>query len=189
MNLFVFSRDTYEVDVAPEALMLEPFKEVARKNKNNHNLTKKELAFIYLYADIKSDYMYIVDEEERKNELIKDLKLPSGWDIDPVVKKAIDFYKERSTTVNTTLYLGACKAASDINDYLKNSDKLLKERDKSGKPVVDITKIVMALSKIPEIMKNLNKAHQELIAEKQLLEGRTKGSKTLSMFEDGLEID
>jgi len=188
MNLFEFKRDTYDVEISPEALLLEPFRAIARKNKNKER-TKKELAFIFFYADIKSDYMYITNEEERAEEIRKDLKLPDNWKMNDVIKNAINFYKERSTTINMALYLGACKAATDINNYLKNTDALLNERDKHGKPVVDISKIVNALSKIPEIMKNLNRAHQELITEKQMLEGRTKGSKTLSMFEDGLEID
>jgi len=188
MNLFNFIKDTYEVEVAPEALLLEPFKKLASRHKNPQ-MAKKELAFVYFFADIRSDYMYIVDEEERANELRKDLGLPDTWVIDPVMQKAIDFYRERSTTINSMLYQGACKAASDINEYLKITDELLNERDHNGKPVIDIAKIVSALDKIPTIMENLNKAHQKLIAEQQIIEGRSKGSKQFNMYEDGLDFE
>ena len=38
-------------------------------------------------------------------------------------------------------------------------------------------------------MANLNSAHTELIKEQKITEGRTKGSKTFNIFEDGLGDD
>lgn len=188
MKLFDFDRNTYDVIINPEVLLLEPFAKVVKKNKSKE-MAKKELAFIYFYSDYRSDYMYIVNEEERKKELKKDLKLPDKWDIDPILEEAITFYKERSKTINTILYEDACKAAIDISSYLRKTNELLEERDENGKPIVDITKIVNALGKVPIIMKNLNIAHQELIKEQAITEGRSKGSKQFNMFEDGLEYE
>ncbi len=189
MNLFEFDRDEMSVTYKPELLMLEPFKKVINRNKRNKEMAKKELAFIFFYSDIKSDYMYITNKEDRKKEIKKDLKLPDDWEIDDVIKDAIEFYKERSTTVNTILYRDACKAAQDISTYLSRTNELLEERDDKGRPVFDISKITTSLGKIPDIMGRLNKAYTELIKEQELLEGRSKGSKQFNMFEDGLEYE
>lgn len=188
MKLFEFDKNEYRVVIAPEVLLLEPFSKIVKRNKNK-DFAQKELAFIYFYADYRSDYMYIVDEKERKEEIKKDLKLPEKWDIDKVLESAIIFYKERSKTINAVLYEDACKAAIDISSYLRKTNELLEERDESGKPIVDITKIVNALGKVPIIMKNLNIAHQELIKEQEITENRTKGSKQFNMFEDGLDYE
>ena len=133
--------------------------------------------------------MYITDDKERFEELVKDLELPKDWKIDSVVAEAINFYKEKSTTVNSSIYRSACKAAMDIASYLQKADTLLEERDENGKVVTDISKITSALEKVPKIMSNLNIAHQELIREQKIVEGRSKGSKQFNMYEDGLNYE
>lgn len=188
MNLFSFDKDSYSVTYSPEVLLLKPFANIINRNKNKEK-AKKELAFVYFFSDIKSDYMYITNEEERKKELIKDLDLPKTWDIDDTIREAIEFYKEKSTTINSVLYRDACKAAADISNYLSKTNELLEERDENGRPITDVSKIVNALSKVPIIMKNLNIAHQELIKEQEITEGKSKGSKQFNMFEDGLEFE
>ncbi len=188
MNLFEFDKDEFTVKYKPEVLLLEPFKKIVSRNKNKE-LAKKELAFVYLFSDLRSDYMYITDERSRKEELKKDLGLPNSWDIDDVIIEAIDFYRQRSTTINSILYRDACKAASDISAYLSKTEELLSERDENGRPITDVTKIVNSLVKVPIIMKNLNMALQELIKEQEITEGKTKGSKQFNMFEDGLEFE
>ncbi len=189
MNLFIYNKETLEVDFHPELLLLKPFKDIISKNKKNISLSRKEIAFVFFFADVKSDYMYITDEELRIKELVKDLELPAEWKPDEYVLNAVEFYKNRSTTINTTLYTHACKAAADISNYLSNTDLILNERDAKGKPITDITKIVNALTKVPIIMKNLTMAHQELLKEQEILEGRSKGSKQFNMYEDGLEFE
>ena len=57
MKLFELNRLTYEIDIAPEALLLEPFKRLIDRDKSKTNdMAKKELALIYHYCDIRSDY-------------------------------------------------------------------------------------------------------------------------------------
>ena len=51
------------------------------------------------------------------------------------------------------------------------------------------TSVEPSLEKVPKIMSNLNSAHTELIKEQKITEGRTKGSRTFNMFEDGLNDD
>ena len=190
MNLIEFDKGNYSVIYSPLLLTLSPFKKIIDRDKTKSKETAiKELSFIAFFADIRSDYMYIVSDEERAAELVKDLELPKDWKVDNTIKQAIEFYTSRSTTVNSSIYKSACKAAIDISNYLNKTDVLLDERDENGKVVTDISKITSALEKVPKIMANLNSAHTELIKEQKITEGRTKGSKTFNMFEDGLDED
>lgn len=190
MNLIEFDKGTYSVKYSPLLLTLEPFKKIIDRDKTKgKEIAIKEISFIAFFADIRSDYMYIVSDEERARELVNDLELPKNWKIDTTIKQAIEFYTSRSTTVNSSIYKSACKAAIDISNYLNKTDALLSERDENGKVVTDISKITSALEKVPKIMANLNSAHTELIKEQKITEGRTKGSKTFNIFEDGLGDD
>jgi len=188
MNLFQFNRTGFEVEFAPETLLLKPFKDIIDKDKSkNKEQSYKEIAFVYFFADVRSDYMYITDEEERKREIIKDLKLGDKWEISSLLTKAIEFYRDRSKTVNASLYEAACHSAIEISQYLKNTKELLEERTERGMAVTNINTITGALSKVPSIMKDLSAAHQELVKEQKALEGRSKGSRSFNVFEDGLK--
>lgn len=190
MNLIEFDKGTYSVTYSPLLLTLSPFKKIIDRDKTKgKEVALKEIAFIAFFTDIRSDYMYIVSEEDRAKELIKDLELPKDWKIDSTIKQVIEFYNSRSVTVNSSIYKSACKAAIDISNYLNRTDVLLDERDENGKVVTDISKITSALEKVPKIMSNLTSAHTELIKEQKITEGRTKGSRTFNMFEDGLNDD
>lgn len=185
MKLFLVK--DWQLTVDPEVYGLLPFKAILKRDKSrNKDLAQKEMLFIYFYTDIKSDYLIISNLVERKNEIIKDINLPKDWKLDDTIQEAIDFYESRSLTVIGKLYKNALKAANDVSDYLTMTDVLLKERDTSGKPVNTITTIVGGIKKIKEIMQDLKAAEKEVIKEQLEMEGRQKGSKTMSFFEEGL---
>jgi hypothetical protein len=189
MNLIEFDKENIEVIYSPLLLTLKPFKDLIDRDKSKKKeLAIKEISFIAFYADIRSMYMYITDDQEREEELIKDLELPKKWKKDSLINIAIDFYKQ-DRSINSILYSSACKSALDVAQYLQTTDALLKERDDNGKVVTDINKITAALEKVPKIMSNLNVANEELIKEQKITEGRNKGARTFNMFEDGIELD
>ena len=188
MRLLEFTKETYEVTFSPELLTIEVFgKLVARDKTKGKEVALKEISFIYFFADIRSDYMYITNEKDRIAEIKNDLGLPTKWVVDKDLQSAIDLYKKRSATVNSSLYESACIAAIEISEYLKDTKKLLEERTDKGAAVTNINSITGALSKVPSIMRDLTAAQTELIKEQKITEGRTKGSKNLSIFEDGLQ--
>ena len=177
----------WNIQVAEEAWTIVQFNAILKRDKSkDKEKAFKEMAFIYHYCDVKSDYIALTDLEERTAEIIKDVGLPKTWKIDPVMQVAIDTYIERSVTVSEALYLAALKSAKDIADYLNGTKVLLKERDDKGKPVNTIAHITGALKGIPDIMKNLNDSYKALIKEKDDLEGKSKGAKKFGMFENGL---
>lgn len=186
MKLFELNKTTYEVEIAAEALMLEPFKKLVDRDKSKTKETaKKELALLYHYCDVRSDY-FGVDKSEKLKLIISNLGLPASYKVDSVLEKAIEFYKERSTTVLQSLYEGAMISTRELDLYLRDTKLLLEERSDKGGVVTSVTAITNALKSIPEIMSKLKTTEKELIKEQKETEGRMKGSKTMSMFEDGL---
>jgi hypothetical protein len=189
MQLFELDKD-WNLRVQDAAWGLLPFKKTLKRDKSRtKERALKEMLFIYYYSDIKSDYLTISDPLEREHEIIKDIKLPDDWKIDNVMKEAIEFYEERSLTVIGKLYKNTLKAVDDISEYLTMTDTLLRERDKNDKPVTDISKITSAVKHVKSLMQDLKAAEKEVIKEQQELEGRKKGSRELSIFEEGLTID
>lgn len=188
MKLFVLKDG--ELSVEPQVYGLLPFKEILKRDKSKSKENAlKEMLFIYYYMDIKSPYTIISNIQERETEIKKDIKLPENWKIDNIIQQALDFYESRSLTVIAKLYKNTLKAANDVSEYLTMTDVLLAERDDKGKPVNDISKITAAITKVKTIMQDLKAAEKEVIKEQQELEGRKKGSKEMSIFEEGLNFE
>ena len=66
---------------------------------------------------------------------------------------------------------------------------LLNERTDKGSVVTPLNTITASLKAVPGIMKDLKTAHKEVITEQKEMEGRTKGSKTLNYFEEGISFE
>jgi len=185
-----FELKDWTLTISPEIWGLSPFKKILKKDKNrNKDIALKEMLFIYYYTDIKSNYLIISNLKDREEEIKKDIELPTNWKIDSVVQEAIEFYNNRSLTVIGKLYKNALKAANDISEYLTRTDVLLTERDERGKPVNDIAKITGAITKVKGIMQDLKAAEKEVIKEQEELEGRMKGSKTMGLYESGIDFE
>lgn len=183
----LFKIKNWQVQVEEEVWTLQPFKVLLDRDKTkDKEIAMKEMAFIYHFSDVKSDYVYIGDKDDRESEIKKDIGLPKKWKADSKIKAAIDFYIERSVTPSERLYKAGVKSANDIATYLNNTGVLLAERDEKGKPVNTINSITGALKGIPDIMKNLSNSYKALIKEKEDLENKSKGSQQMGMFENGL---
>lgn len=187
MNLFEFEKDKFEVTFSPMILNIPVFRKVIDKDKTKwKEFARKEIQFIYLYTDLKSDYMYIIDKQERFEEIRKDLELPKDWIISIDLQKAIDFYEEHSKTVNSSMYEAAQIAADAVNDVCRNAKTHIASAED---PIAAAQKVTGILEKIPKTMANLAAAYHELIKEQKVIEGRSKGSRNFNMFEDGISLD
>jgi hypothetical protein len=181
----LFEMKDYNLHVSEEAWGLLPFKAILKRDKSrNKEMAFKEMLFIYFYTDVRSDYVHYTDGEKLK-EIIKDIGLPTDWKLDSIMQDAINFYEERSVSVIAKLYKSALKSANDTSEYLEMTADLLRERTDKGGTVTTLPMITASQKTLPEIMKNLKAAYKEVIAEQKELEGRTKGSRTMGLFEDG----
>lgn len=186
----LFEMKDFNLHVTEEAWGLLPFKTILKRDKNRTKETAfKEMLFIYYYVDIRSDYVYIINDKERCCEIIKDIGLPSDWKIDSVIQNAIDYYNSMSLSPIAKLYKSSLKAADDISKYLESTDELLKERTVNGSVVNTLATITASLKSVPIIMKDLKAAYKEVLIEQKDMEGKTKGSRSYGLFEDGIKFE
>ena len=186
----LFQMKDYNLQISDEVWGLLPFKAVLKKDKSrNKEIAFKEMLFIYYYTDVRSDYMYITDDKEREKEIIKDVGLPDDWKQDIAVIEAIQFYSSMVITPITKLYKSSLKAADDLSKYLENTNVILADRTDKGGVVTPLSTVTSALRAVPGIMKDLKAAYKEVFTEQKELEGRTKGNKTMGLFEDGLNFE
>ena len=179
MKLFELNRLTYEIDIAPEALLLEPFKRIVDRDKSKtKDMAKKELALLYHYCDIRSDYSGM-DNTVRLAQIIDNLKFPKNYTPDKIVTEAMEFYTSFKTPIEQ-LYEDAIIAGNTVGKICRESESHAQEADDKLKAA---QQIVAVMEKIPKAMSTLKTAEKELIKEKKETEGRMKGSKQLGIFE------
>ncbi len=182
----LFEMKEYNLQVSEEAWGYIPFKKLLERDKSKEKEKAfKDILFVWNFCDIRSNYTYIANEEDRIEEIKKDIGLPKNWKFDKEIKDAINFYN-KFNTINERLYRDSIKAANAISEYLSKTEELLKERNIQGNYVTDISKITTALSKIPKLMSDLKTAYKEVVKEKEDLQGKKKGSKEFNLYEDGL---
>ena len=179
MNIFEIVNN--QVTWSPQALMLKPFRKIwdSDKDKEKFNATL-ELSYVYYMADERSDYMYILNEQERHEAVALALNLDK-WKKPKYIDPAIEFYKEVSETTSTKLLQSTRGVIEKISEFL--DDINLEERDqRTQKPIHDITKITAAVEKIPKLIRALNEIEKEIIKEKELK--AQSGNKIVGLFDD-----
>lgn len=182
MELFEYK--DYKLTYAPQTLALKPFAALWKRDRNrNKHVAISELSFIYFYADPKSDFADIIDDEERRLEIVRNLDLPEGWVPDAKVKEAIAFYEERSQSVASKLLKNIIIGVNNIGETFKSID--VNAVDERGKPVYNLAQLVTAAKSIPDLVASLRKAEEE-VAKEINKDKRAKGTVEKAVFEDGI---
>ena len=182
MKLFEIENNV--ITYAPQALLLKPFKELWDRDKSKDKArAKDELAFIWYMEDVRSDFYDIIDEDERRLEVLKFLtELPSTYKPDEKVKAAIIFYTSFEG-ISVKILRDTMTMVNNLRVAMVEMD--FKERDKSGKPIHDHTKAMISAGRVPELLRNLRDVYREIereAAEEHLM----RGDRKKAVFEDGL---
>lgn len=179
----LFKYEGYEVRIAPEALTLKPFKKVWDRDKSkDKERALTEFSFLYFYCDPRSDYQYIVDDEDRLKAVKEGEGLPDDWEPDGILKAAMDFYSSFDTA-SAALLRVAMVAVEKVKDKLLNSD--LNAIDSKGKPVIPLNTYVATLKMIPEVATMIKEAEKAINDESDF--GEAKGAIEKTLFDDGLD--
>ena len=181
----LFKYEGYRVIIEPEALLLKPFRVIwERDKKDTKEKAINELGFVYFFADPRSDYQYIVDEDERIKAIKEGEGLPDKWVPDKQVLAAIDFYKQFKTS--SVLLLETTRMLVDkLMKQMKGLD--LDERDDKNKPIFALNTITATIEKVQGLVVKLDEAEKTIAAElKSDSKMRGQGEKTI--FEDNIDI-
>lgn len=177
----LFRYEGYSVTVEPEAIMLAPFKAIwDRDKRKDKSMAMQELAYIYFMSDPRSDYQYLVDEEVRKEEVIKGLGMPTKWKEDDVIKRALKFYESFKPT-SAGLLEDTRIAVNKLRQLLRNID--LEETDDKGRPVYTLNTITATIKQIPGLVKDLDEAERTL-SKDIIQEAKARGSQSKALGED-----
>jgi hypothetical protein len=183
MQLFEIKDDL--ITFSPLALSLKPFRKLwDRDKKQGKPLANAELSAVYFFADYKSDFSEILDDNE-KIETIRSviIGIPKDWVPDSIFFEAVDFYKDRQHTITTILLEDAKSAVSKISSYLRNVD--LEEVDNNGKPLHDVKKIADTIGNLSKITESISKLEEQVKKELQSKDS-IRGGHSKAIFEDGV---
>ena len=176
MNLFEISN--YVLQIQPEAYALKPFKDIWDRDKSKDKKTAiQELAYIYYMVDFKSDFAQILDQKQRRVEVVRNLQLPKKWQPDNYVMAAISFYKDRQKSISLLLLEDVYKAIEKLREFYREVD-LLKEDPKTGKPIHDVSKLTRSIEAAGKIIESLKKLEDKVKLEQDqssLRAGKQKG--------------
>lgn len=158
MRLFTY--EGYKITVAPEALVLKPFKTLwSRDRSRDKHKAMTEFGYIYFWADPRSEYMYIVDDDDRSAAVKEGLGLPAKWKPDKEVLAAIGLYQSFTTTA--ALLLQDTRYAVDkLRQLLRDIN--LDDKDKNGKPIYTLNVITSTIKQVPALVRDLDAAEQFL---------------------------
>lgn len=181
----LFELENNIVTFSPQALLLKPFKTLWERDKSKGKAkAMDELAYIWYMEDVRSDFYDIIDEDERRVEVLKFLTaLPSSYEPDEKMLEAIAFYKESSEGMAVKLLADAFVMVGKMRTSMRNTD--FEERDKSGKPIHDIDKVMRYVERLPQLLKSLKESYREIereADEKHLM----RGGRMKATFEDGI---
>tara|TARA_R110000868_G_scaffold143967_2_gene362715 strand:- start:8553 stop:9104 length:552 start_codon:yes stop_codon:yes gene_type:complete len=178
----IFEVKNFKVVFSPQALMLKPFREIWDLDPSKEKeIATAELSYVYYMCDDRSDYQYVLDAEERHDNIVKEIDLlGSNWIKGAYIDRAMDFYRKSSETTTTRLLRSTRGVIDKISHFLDVVD--VNERDKNNKPVFLITQIVTAVEKIPKLAKALNEIEREVVKEKAIK--TQSGNRTAGAFDD-----
>ena len=122
----LFKYEGYKLNISEEALLLKPFKEIWQRDKSkNKDKALQELGYIYFMSDPRSDYQYLVDEEERSKAIKEGEKVVIGVGFYFKRKGIDDFFKVAESMKDVKFiwfgYLNKFLTTSYILKCIKNT--------------------------------------------------------------------
>lgn len=178
MKLLKF--EGYKVVIEPELLTLKPFKQIWQRDRTiNKDKALAEIAFIYFMTDPRSDYQYLVDDNERMEAIKEGEGLPPKWQPDKVVTEAMDFYM--SFKPISALLL------EDTRFMVDKYRKRLKAQEFDDLEIKDLKEVGALIKQIPPLVKDLDEAEKALNSEMKS-SGKMRGSGEKTIFEDDLTL-
>lgn len=176
----LFRYEGYKIVISEEAFALKPFRQIWQRDKTvNKDKAIMELGFIYFFCDPRSDYQYLVDEEERMEAIKEGEGLPPKWAPDKVITEAMKFYSSFKP-VSALLLEDTKYMANKLRAKLRS----LNFDDLEVKEFKEITTIV---KQITPLIRDLDEAEKALNSEMKS-SGKMRGQGEKSLMDDSLDI-
>ena len=176
--------NNYQVEFEDELLLLKPFRQLYKSDKNRDKRGFMDfLTIIYYTYDPRSDYSYIVDEEAR----LKEVCVTNGIEFtkfSELQETCISLYKQLTTTISQELLRSTKVAINKVREFLETID--LNATDDKGKPLYTINSVTMAIKQIPQLAKDVMEAEKAVEKEIEAIGTARGGNESKSLMEDGI---
>lgn len=177
----LFKYEGYKITISEEAFALKPFRKIWNRDRSqSKEKAMLELGFVYFFADPRSDYQFMTDEDERMKAIKEGEGLPKEWKPDTAVLDAIEFYKTFKP-MSALLLEDTRHAIDKLRTLLREID--LGKLDEKGKPIYTLNTITSTIKQIPSLVKDLDEA-ERAIAKEILQNNKVRGTQEKSMYED-----
>lgn len=181
----LFKYEGYKVVISEEAFALKVFRQIWNRDRSvNKDKAIMELSYVYFMVDPRSDYQYLVDEEERSKAIIEGEGLPENWKPDKVVTEAMQFYSRFKPTA-ALLLEDTRVAVEKLRKLLRDIN--LEDTDDKGRPLYTLNTITATIKQVPGLAKDLDEAEKALASEMRS-EGKMRGQGEKTIFEDNLDL-
>lgn len=178
--LKLFKYEGYKIVISEEAFALKPFRQIWQRDKTiNKDKAIMELGFIYFFCDPRSDYQYLVDNNERMEAIKEGEGLPAKWQPDKVVQEAMSFY-ESFKPISALLL-------EDTRFMVDKYRKRLRAQKFDELEIKELKEAGALIKQIPSLVKDLDEAEKALNSEMKN-SGRMRGQGEKTIFEDDLSI-
>ena len=185
MNIIEYNN--YEITPTQEAFLIGPIRKLfnADKSKTKEKFMQ-QMSVIYFYADPRSSYSYIIDDELRLNAIIEQEGLPKTFKITGDLREAIEIYKKHCITSSSLLLQSTKIAIEKLRQFLENVD--LTKTDDKGKPMYTVNSITSAIKQIPQLAKDVMTAEKAIAKEIEENSRVRGGNDNLTIMDNGILI-
>lgn len=176
--------ENFQIVFEDELLLLKPFRQLYKSDKNRDKKGFMDfLTLVYFTYDPRSDYSYIVNEDDRLKEVCE----TNGIDItkfSDLQKECIELYKKLTTTISQELLRSTKIAIDKVREFLETLD--LTATDDKGKPLYTINSVTTAIRQIPQLAKDVMDAEKAVAKEVQEQGTARGGNDSKSLMDDGV---
>ncbi len=172
----LFKRDGYNLVISDEAYALKAFRQIWNRDKSSSKERAiTELGYCYFMEDSRSDYKYIIDEQERKEAIKQGEGMKPNWEPDTLVKEAQTLYASFKTTSELLL--------DDTRMLVDKYRMKLRDMDLSKFNVKETKELGSIIKLIPSMVKDLDEA-ERAIAKELAQNDKVRGAQEKAIYED-----
>lgn len=184
MKLIEYSN--YQIRITDEALLVKPIRNLYQKDKSvDKEKFLEQMSILYFYADPRSAYSYIIDDDERLSEIKKQEGLSNNYVLSNEMIEAIKIYKKLIETTSLQLLKNTRITVDKLGKFLRDID--LNETDNKGQPKYTISSVTSALRQVPQLAKDLI-ATEKLVAGEIEEGNRARKGSDMKVFENGIDL-
>ena len=175
--------ENFSLQIADEALLVKPIRKLYNQDRSaSKEQFYKQMSYLYFMVDPRSTYSYILNEEERAEEIIAQEGLDKDFKPSPLLQEAMEVYKKHTVTPSQELLNAALRAAHTVSEFLMKPD-ILEQEDDKGKPKYQVSSITAALKNVEGIVSSLQNLQRKV--ESELTEqSKARGSQELTIFDE-----